>query len=168
MAWSMTMSISVTLEPTESKSVESKQWTVVILLTLLPPSFPGGICVDRGLWGPLSAGLQGLWGDRCHLVWTDLSPGQAAGQRGESAMTKPLLNPFIDTEREMFKLKTWNDVMSKTSMCRVAEMPTEVSMLTSLPWSIQSCNNALCHKRWLADSPLSFSWEMSASGEFAT
>lgn len=63
------------LEQSESDSAESKHSTNVILLTPLSSSFPGSICVDRGLWRPLSAWLQGVRGDRRHLLWANLSLG---------------------------------------------------------------------------------------------
>lgn len=82
---SMTISISVALQPTGSEWAESKHWAGSNLLNSPAPSLLlGGVCVDWGLWGPLSAWLQGLRGDCCHLLWTDFSPGQAAGQWGEN------------------------------------------------------------------------------------
>lgn len=91
----MTISVSVALQPTGSEWAESKHRAGGNLLNSPAPSFLlGGVCVDRGLWGPLSARLQGLWGDCCHLLWTDFSPGQAAGQWGEN-MTALLCHDLI-------------------------------------------------------------------------
>lgn len=145
----MTISVRVALQPTGNEWAESKHRAGTNLHNShVPPSFLlGGVCVDRGLWGPFPPRLQGLWGDCCHLLWTDFSPRQAAGQWGEN-MTALVCSDLIQSAYAQQSITFHLHITAPRCSKRLRTITVFVNLINFTLSVEYATASIICLRRW--------------------